>query len=110
MQVKAININLMFLIPPIPYPLKNVPSSMWSVDNLCKQFGPRSGPTEHQSRSVFTPFDTLKVSRQQQKHEKLLGMQELITLKYGIQELSINYSTSHASRLTDYNICQCDID
>ena len=57
-----------------------------SADNLCKQFGLRSGP----SRSKL--FDTLivflnfflenfnfeKVSRRQQKHEKLPSMQRLL--------------------------------
>ena len=32
-----------------------------SADNLCKQFGPRSGPTQCQSWSGSKPFDTLIV-------------------------------------------------
>ena len=32
-----------------------------SADNLCKQFGPRSGPTEFWSRSGSKPFDTVIV-------------------------------------------------
>ena len=32
-----------------------------SADNLCKQFGPRSGPTEHWARSGSKLFDTLMV-------------------------------------------------
>ena len=32
-----------------------------SADNFCKQFGPRSGPTECQSWSGFNMFDTLIV-------------------------------------------------
>ena len=34
---------------------------MSSVDNLCKQFAPRSGPTNHQARSGSKLFDTLMV-------------------------------------------------
>ena len=32
-----------------------------SVDNICKQFGPRSGPKEHLFWSGSEPFDTLRV-------------------------------------------------
>ena len=31
------------------------------ADNICKQFGPRSGPTQRRSRSGSKPFDTLIV-------------------------------------------------
>ena len=30
-----------------------------SVDDLCKQFGPRSGPTNHQAKSGYKRFVTL---------------------------------------------------
>ena len=43
---------------------------MSSADNLCKQFGSRSGPTE---KSYFWK----KASRRQQKHEKLSSMQRV---------------------------------
>ena len=41
-------------------------SCQWNIyyflaDNLCKQFRPRSGPTERRSWSGSKPFDTLKV-------------------------------------------------
>ena len=56
-----------------------------SADNICKQFGPRSGPTEHWAWSGSKPFDTQivflkeflekldfekKISRRQKKREK----------------------------------------
>ena len=64
---------------------------MLSADKLCKQFGPRPGPTECRSCSGSKLFDTLivflkeffekvnfeKISRQHQKHEKLLSMQRV---------------------------------
>ena len=34
---------------------------LWSADNLCKQFGSRSGLTEGGSRYGFKLFDTLMV-------------------------------------------------
>ena len=34
-------------------------NSCQSSVNICKQFGPTSGPTESQSWSVSKPFDTL---------------------------------------------------
>ena len=34
---------------------------MSSADNLCKQFGPRSEPTEHPSCSGSKHFDTLMI-------------------------------------------------
>ena len=34
---------------------------LWSADNFCKQFGPRSGPTECRALSVSNLFDTLMV-------------------------------------------------
>ena len=43
---------------------------MLSDDNLCKQFGPRSGPTKKVN------FEK-KVSRRQEKHEKLPSMQRV---------------------------------
>ena len=43
---------------------------MLSADNLCKQFGPRSGPTKKVN------FEK-KVSRRQEKHEKLPSMQRV---------------------------------
>ena len=55
-----------------------------SADNLCKQFGPRSGPTECRSRFGSKPFDTLtvflkeffeKVNLEKSQHEKIPNMQ-----------------------------------
>ena len=43
---------------------------MLSADNLCKQFGPRSGPTKKK-------FNLKKASRRQEKHEKLSRMQRV---------------------------------
>ena len=34
-----------------------------SADNLCKQFGPRSGPAKHRARSGSKLFDTLPIFR-----------------------------------------------
>ena len=60
------------------------------ADNISKQFGPRSGPTDRQFLSISNPFDAIivllkqvfgkanfekKVSRRQQKHEILPSMQ-----------------------------------
>ena len=67
---------------------------MSSADNLCKQFGPKSRPTECWSWSESKLFGTLivllkeffflnilkKVSRRQQKHEKLTIMQRVKSL------------------------------
>ena len=38
-----------------------LPQLLLSTDKLCKQFGPRSGPTKCQSLSGSKPFDTLIV-------------------------------------------------
>ena len=43
---------------------------MLSADNLCKQFGPRSGPTKKK-------LIVKNVSRRQEKHEKVPSMQRV---------------------------------
>ena len=61
-----------------------------STEDLCQQFGPRSGPIECWSWSESEQYDTLvvfmkvlfeklilKKVRQQQKHEKLPSMQRV---------------------------------
>ena len=63
-----------------------IPCQRRLANGHCKQFGPRSGPTERRSRSGSKPFDTQilfrkeyfekvnfekKVSRRQQNHEQL---------------------------------------
>ena len=45
---------------------------MLSSDNLCKQFGPRSGPTK---KSTLCNFE--ENSRRQEKHEKTPSMQRV---------------------------------
>ena len=53
---------------------------MPSADNLCKQFGPRSGPMEKVN------FEKQKASRRQQRHEKLPSVQRV---KEGVDAYAI---------------------
>ena len=46
-----------------------------SADNLCKQLGPRSGPTKCRSWSGSKQLNLKEVSRRQQKLEKIPSMQ-----------------------------------
>ena len=60
-----------------------------SADKLCKQFIPRSGPTECRFWSGSTPFDTERIFLKKSAHEKLPSMQKVEYSKvYVIQPFS----------------------
>ena len=52
-----------------------------SADNLCKQFAPRSVPTERWSRSGYRPFDTLIVFLQDALKKLILKKSQQMTTK-----------------------------
>ena len=93
--------------PPLPRVIAHHPLTLNllvpSADNFCKQFGPRSGPTNGRAWSGFKLFDTLMVflkeffekadfERNQQttkKHEKFSVGKELNDFPYSLPQVKI---------------------
>ena len=51
-----------------------------SADNLCKQFGPRSGPTKRRARSGSRMIDTLVVFLKQYSEKLILKIKQQTTI------------------------------
>ena len=67
--------------------LKAATKKLQSADHLCKQLGPRSGPTERRSRSGSKSFDTERYAFE--KHKLIFKKGSAVTIKLPKQYLHV---------------------